>query len=216
MDRKSLLTFVRYAFYTVLVCGLLYVLIPMEPPSLQPLVVKIVIQQLTILCIVALFLERALEVYKLSFFSLEKEQLAAQVEHFQRERQFLVNNADSSSDSESLEAIQLRLLNAEESFRVYINQMRQRLLQVAIVFGGLIGLVGVRSLESAFVFPVPESVLEIFRFYLFRVLDVILTACLIAGGSEGIHNVIKKLSSFVPDLSEKVIEFVQAMKQNSV
>lgn len=211
MDRESLLKFARYAFYAVLVGGLLCLLIPMDPPSLQPLLVKIVVQQLTILVIVALFLERALEVYKLSYFSPEKERLAAKVEHFQME--LLSLSPQTSANSDKIQAVQLRLYSAEESLRNYINHMRQSLLRVAIGFGLLIGLVGLRSLESAFDFPVPESVLEMFRFYLFRVLDLILTAGLIAGGSEGLHNVIKKIGGLFPDIPQKVVEFVQAIKQ---
>ena len=211
MDRESLLKFARYAFYTVLVGGLLCILIPMEPPSLQPLLVKIVVQQLTILVIVALFLERALEVYKLSYFSPEKERLAAKVDQFQME--LLSLSPQTNANSEKIQAVQLRLYSAEESLRNYINHMRQNLLKVAIGFGLLIGLVGLRSLESAFDFPMPESVLEMFRFYLFRVLDLILTAGLIAGGSEGIHNVIKKIGGLFPDIPQKVVEFVQAIQQ---
>lgn len=211
MDRESLLKFARYAFYTVLVGGLLCILIPMEPPSLQPLLVKIVVQQLTILVIVALFLERALEVYKLSYFSPEKERLAAKVDQFQME--LLSLSPQTNANSEKIQAVQLRLYSAEESLRNYINHMRQNLLKVAIGFGLLIGLVGLRSLEGAFDFPVPESVLEMFRFYLFRVLDLILTAGLIAGGSEGIHNVIKKIGGLFPDIPQKVVEFVQAIQQ---
>ncbi|MEL6230832.1 MAG: hypothetical protein AAFR24_13060 [Cyanobacteria bacterium J06627_3] len=211
MDRESLLKFARYAFYAVLVGGLLCILIPMEPPSLQPLLVKIVVQQLTILVIVALFLERALEVYKLSYFSPEKERLAAKVDQFQME--LLSLSPQTNANSEKIQAVQLRLYSAEESLRNYINHMRQNLLKVAIGFGLLIGLVGLRSLESAFDFPVPKSVLEMFRFYLFRVLDLILTAGLIAGGSEGIHNVIKKIGGLFPDIPQKVVEFVQAIKQ---
>ena len=214
MDRESLLKFPRYMFYTVLVCGLLYVLIPIDPPTLEPAIVKISIQQLTILIVVALFLERALEVYKLSYLSQEKERLAAQVEHIQLELQVLLTNGDNSPNSEAIKAVKLRLFNAQESLRVYKNYMRQNLLRVAIAFSALISLVGVRSLESAFNFPEPESALELFRFYLFRVLDVMLTAGLIAGGSEGIHNVIKKLSNLFPDVPQKVIDFIQALKQD--
>ncbi|MEO0737683.1 MAG: hypothetical protein AAFZ35_12875 [Cyanobacteria bacterium J06649_12] len=159
----------------------------------------------------ALFLERALEVYKLSYFSPEKERLAAKVDQFQME--LLSLSPQTNANSEKIQAVQLRLYSAEESLRNYINHMRQNLLKVAIGFGLLIGLVGLRSLESAFDFPVPKSVLEMFRFYLFRVLDLILTAGLIAGGSEGIHNVIKKIGGLFPDIPQKVVEFVQAIQQ---
>ncbi|MBT9316982.1 hypothetical protein [Leptothoe spongobia] len=216
MDRESLLKFARYAFYTILVGGLLYVLIPMDLPTLQSSIIKTELQQLTVLIIVALFLERALEVYKLFYFSPEKERLAAQVEKFQLELGSLLTNADDSANDKRIQAAKISLFNAEESLRIYKNHMRQSLLKAAIVFGLLIGLVGVRSLEGAFNFPGPESVLEIFRLYLFRVLDLILTAGLIAGGSEGIHNVIKKIGNLFPDVQKKVIDFVQAIKQNPV
>ena len=214
MDRESLLKFARYLFYTGLVGGLFYVLIPMEPPSLQPAIIKNVVQQLTVLIIVALFLERALEVYKISYFSLKKEQLAADVENCQMTLQALIAAAENNINSEGIQSARLRLLNAEEHLRVYIDGMRQSLLRAAIIFGLLISLVGVRSLEGAFVFPTPISVLETFRFYLFRVLDVTLTVGLIAGGSKGIHNIIKKLSNLFPDVPEKVIKFVQAIRQD--
>lgn len=216
MDRESLLKFPRYIFYTVLVCGLLYVLIPMEPPALHASIVKISTQQLTILIVIALFLERALEVYKLSYLSQEKERLTAQVEPIQLELQSLITtNGEDNPNNEAIKAVKLRLFNAQESLRVYKNYMRQNLLRVAIAFGTLISLVGVRSLESAFDFPEPESIFELFRVYLFRILDVMLTAGLIAGGSEGIHTVIKKLSNLFPDVPQKIMEFIQTLRQNA-
>ncbi|MEA5466524.1 hypothetical protein [Leptothoe sp. PORK10 BA2] len=194
----------------------------MDIPSLQPLLIKIVLQQLTILIIVALFLERALEVYKLVYFSPEKERLAVKVEEFQAELQTLLPQVEAqveaqvgdSAPGERIQAMKLSLSNAKENLWVYKNHVRQNLLRAAIGFGLLIGLVGVRSLEGAFDFPVPTSVLEIFRFYLFRVLDLILTTGLIAGGSEGIHNIIKTLGDLLPDVSKKVIGLVRAIKQN--
>lgn len=216
MDRESLLKFTRYAFYIVLVCGLLYILIPMDLPELRPSIVQIALQQLTILLVVALFLERALEVYKLSYLSPEKERLATQVTHHQLEFESLVAKAEHSSHKDAVEAKQIRLFNAEESLQVYRNHMRQSLLRISIVFGALISLVGVRSLENAFNFPAPESGVEIFRLYLFRVLDLMLTAGLISGGSEGIHGVIKKLSSPFPDIPQKAVEWVQAIKRDLV
>ena len=214
MDRESLLKFARYVFYIGLICGLVYILIPMDPLPLRPSVVQNVLQQLTILIVVALFLERALEVYKLSYFSLEKERLAADVDTCQTALQSLIAETEGLLNSDGVQATRLRLLNAEDRLRVYVNGMRQSLLLAAIVFGLLIGLVGVRSLEGAFDFPPPISTVEIFRFYLFRVLDVILTAGLIAGGSEGIHTIIKKLSNFFPDIPQKIIGFVQAIRQD--
>ncbi|MBX2864213.1 MAG: hypothetical protein KTR27_11715 [Leptolyngbyaceae cyanobacterium MAG.088] len=213
MEREPLLKFIRYVFYTVLGCGLVYVLIPMDLPELRSTIVQIVLQQLTVLIIVALFLERALEVYKLWYFSPEKERLAVEVEREQVELELLVADVENSSSEEAIGAVQLRLFNAEESLRVYKNHTRQALLRAAIVFGFLIGLVGVRSLENAFDFPAVETAVEGFRFYLFRMLDLILTAGLIAGGSEGIHGVVKKLSGFFPDMPKKAVELVQAFKE---
>ena len=205
MDRASLLKFARYAFYMVLGGGLLYVLIPMEPLVFQPHIVKVVLQQLTILLIVALFLERVLEVYKLFYLSPEKERLVAQMEHLQLQY---------NTENQGAQPAQGELFAAQENLRNYRNYMRQTLLQRAIIFGGLMSLVGVRSLEGTFNFSIPVSVAESFRLYLFRGLDLILTAGLLAGGSEGIHATFKKLANIFPDMPQKVIEFVQAFKQN--
>lgn len=214
MDRESLLKFVRFLAYTALLCGLLYILIPMDLPILQAEIMKTVLQQLTVLIVIALFLERALEVYKHFYFSPEKERLATQVDYYQTELQRLLPTDDGVCKDDEVQAAQLRLLNAEEGLRVYRNYTRQSLLWAAIVFGLLIGLVGIRSLEIAFIFPTPGSALEIFRFYLFRVLDLVLTAGLIAGGSEGIHNVIKTLSNLFPDIPQKVVDFIHALRQD--
>ena len=216
MDRKSLLKFARYAIYVVLVCGLLYVLLPMDPLAFQPTIIQVILQQLTVLLLMALFLERALEVYKLSYFSPEKERLAAQVEHCQLNLEALSPNAEDNVSSDRIQTAQSELFNAEDSLRVYKNSMRRNLLQTAITFGLLIGLVGVRSLEGVFHIPRPESTLELFRCYLFRVLDLVLTAGLIAGGSEGVHGIIKQLSNLFPDIPQKVVELVRLLKQNSV
>lgn len=209
MDRESLLKFARYAVSGVLVCGLLYALLPMDPLAFQPTIIKVVLQQLTILLLMALFLERVLEVYKLSYLSPEKERLAAWVEQCQV-------SVEALCSSDRIQIAQQDLYQAEDSLRVYKGAMRRNLLQTAIVFGLLIGLVGVRSLEGAFYIPPPESTLDFFRCYLFRLLDLILTAGLIAGGSEGIHGIIKQLRGLLPDISKKVIELVRLWKQNSV
>ncbi|MEM7794173.1 MAG: hypothetical protein AAF579_06920 [Cyanobacteria bacterium P01_C01_bin.118] len=211
MDRESLLKFARYAVFVVLACGLLYFLLPMDPLAFQPTIVKVVLQQLTILLLIALFLERVLELYKLSYLAPEKERLAAEVEQCQLRLETL-----SSGTSDRIQTAQQSLFKAEDSLRLYKSAMRRNLLQTAIAFGLLIGLVGVRSLEGAFYIPKPESTLDFFRCYLFRLLDLILTAGLIAGGSEGIHGIIKQVSNLLPDIPQKVIELIQLLKQNSV
>ncbi|MEM9482455.1 MAG: hypothetical protein AAGA83_02070 [Cyanobacteria bacterium P01_F01_bin.116] len=211
MDRESLFKFARYAVSVVLFCGLLYVLLPMDPLAFQPTIVKVVLQQLTILLLIALFLERVLELYKLSYLAPEKERLAAEVEQCQLRLETL-----SSGTSDRIQTAQQSLFKAEDSLRLYKSAMRRNLLQTAIAFGLLIGLVGVRSLEGAFYIPKPESTLDFFRCYLFRLLDLILTAGLIAGGSEGIHGIIKQVSNLLPDIPQKVIELIQLLKQNSV
>lgn len=212
MDRESLFKFARYAVSVVLVCGLLYVLLPMDPLAFQPTIVKVVLQQLTILLLMALFLERVLEVYKLSYLSPEKDRLAAWV----KQCQLMLESLSGTEDSDRIQTAQQALFNAENSLQGYKSAMRRNLLQTAVAFGLLIGLVGVRSLESAFYIPTPESTLDFFRCYLFRLLDLILTAGLIAGGSEGIHGIIKQVSGLLPDIPKKVIELLRLLKQNSV
>lgn len=214
MIGKSLLKFFRYLFYVVLVCGLLYILIPIDPLTFQVLSFDVVIRRLSVLIIVALFLERALEVYKLSYFAQEKKRLETQIIQRQLELETLVSDSeDSSSNSDAVQAAALRILSAEEDLRLYKDQTRQQILQVAIVFGLLLSSVGLRCLEGIVQYPTPETISETFRLYLFRVLDLSLTAGLIAGGSEGIHNILKKLYSFFPDTSQTIIDSLRTIRK---
>lgn len=214
MDSKPLLKFFRYSFYVVLICGLLYTLIPIEPLTFQALSVDVVIRRLLILIVVALFLERALEVYKLFYFSQEKERLTAQVKQRQLElNTLLLSSAEDSSRSDAVQTIKDRLFSAEENLQVHQDHTRQRILQVAIAFALLLSAVGLRSLEGIVQYPAPETISETFRLYLFRVLDLSLTAGLIAGGSEGLHSIIKKLYSFFPDASRQVIDSLQTIRK---
>ncbi|MBE9066614.1 hypothetical protein IQ260_08105 [Leptolyngbya cf. ectocarpi LEGE 11479] len=217
MDSKPLLRFFRYSFYLVLVCGLLYLLIPIKPLTFQVLSFDVVIRRLSVLIIVALFLERALEVYKLSYFSQKKECLTAQMRQRQLELDaLLLMSSEDISKSEAVQESKERLFKAEENLQVHQDYTRQSILQVAIAFALLLSAVGLRSLEGIVQYPLPETTPEIFRLYLFRVLDVSLTAGLIAGGSEGLHSIIKKLYSFFPDASQQVIDSLQAIRKRHI
>ncbi|MBT9312673.1 hypothetical protein [Leptothoe kymatousa] len=152
--------------------------------------------------------------YALSYFSQEKSRLATQLEQRQLELDSLSPDVKADASNVGVKAAQLKLLNAKESLRSYKQHIRQSILRVAIVFGLLMGLVGIRSLEGIIQYPAPVITLEIFRLYLFRVLDLGLTAGLIAGGSEGIHSLIKKLYSFFPDASQTVASSLQAVGKN--
>ncbi|MEM9807495.1 MAG: hypothetical protein AAF959_19700 [Cyanobacteria bacterium P01_D01_bin.56] len=126
MDRASLLKFARYGFYGAVGVGLLYVLIPMDLPTLQSSILEISLQQLTVLIIVALFVERSLEVYKLFYFSPEKERLITQVAQARLEWQSFLGDV---TEDERAQAAKLRLLNEEERLRVYKNHTRQNLYE---------------------------------------------------------------------------------------
>ncbi len=214
-DPRSLFKVARYGFYIVLACGLLYVLIPMDLPTFQTHVIQSAVRKLTILIIVALFLERALEVYKLFYFAPGKNRLETQIQQRRIELQARLSDADNSVDDNSIQAAKLRLLTAEENLQVYSNHTRQSLLQTAMGFGFLIGLVGVRALDDLINFPEPQTALELFRLYLFRILDLILTTGLIAGGSEGIHGIIKLLNGVLPDFSQIVIHLIKVIRHKS-
>lgn len=214
MDSNPLLRFLRYLFYLVFICGLLYVLIPIAPLTFQVLSFDVVIRRLSVLIIVALFLERALEVYKLSYFSQRKERLTIKVEQHQLElNALLLTSSEDEPKRDALQEIKDRLFEAEENLQAHQDYTRQRILQIAIVFALLLSAVGLRSLEGIVQYPETETISEIFRLYLFRILDISLTAGLIAGGSEGLHSIIKKLYSFFPDASRQVVDSLQAIRK---
>jgi hypothetical protein len=149
-----------------------------------------VVDLLTPLILIALFIERALEVFVTGWRSLDKDKLEKGVEVARQ----------TSGD----------VATAEATLDEYRRQTQRIAFLSAAAAGAFIALCGVRVLE-----PLTDIQLaqELWRDnpggiglqgFGFRLADIVLTAGLLAGGAEGIHRVMTLFLDFVSTTREKI------------
>ena len=133
----------------------------------------VALTQLGILYIIALFVERALEVLMKTWRQGEKLRLEEQ----------LSSREESDRD------------DADRALKEYKAGTQKRALLVGLTLGALVSLSGVRLLGPMFQFDASAgwTVQE----GLFHVTDVVITAGLIAGGSSTIHELMALIDDFL-------------------
>ena len=139
------------------------------PIKSQEFGINQVSQILTLLTLVALFFERALEVFVLTFRKLDEQKYELELRSFGTpENQKKLDN--------------------------YKDETRKITLWAALLGGVLISMVGVRGLES---FVTLTSNTNNWQLSLFRILDILLTGTVIAGGSDAIHKILQVFTTFM-------------------
>jgi hypothetical protein len=138
-------------------------------------------QVITILFLISLFFERALEVYILTFRKLNEEILEKK----------LGNLGSDSSDT------------SEGDLARYKDETRKIALWAALCGGILISMIGIRGLEPFIEMSVDangtshiKNVTE-WQEISFRVFDIILTGAMIAGGSDTLHKILQVFTTFM-------------------
>lgn len=140
--------------------------------------------------LVALFLERALEVFVNTWRDPQAEKLDLEVKDAQ---------AKLAADSTATSAVKA----ATQAQIDYHSDTRRIALWTALVVGLVVSAVGVRTLQ-ALVDSASLQSLGKYQRDAFLLLDVFLTGGLIAGGSEGIHKLTQVYSDFMDSTSQKV------------
>jgi hypothetical protein len=130
-------------------------------------------QVITVLFLIALFCERAVEVYALTFRKLKEENL---------ERQ------DTPESKEELGK--------------YKDETRKIALWAALVAGILISMIGIRGIEPFLEIVTENGVNRIknanqWQETSLRIFDIFLTGAMIAGGSDTIHKILKVFTTFM-------------------
>jgi ABC-type transporter Mla maintaining outer membrane lipid asymmetry permease subunit MlaE len=133
-------------------------------------------QVLTVLTLVALFFERALEVYVLTFRKLGEQKFEAEVKN--------LSLVDPQKEKDALEKL-----------NHYRDETRRITLWTALLGGILISIVGFRGLEPFT--NLHEINVTNWQSSLFRVLDILLTGAIIAGGSDAIHKILQAFTTFM-------------------
>lgn len=154
-----------------------------------------VVQLLTILLVVALLAERAIEIYVGAWRGPVASQLEATVKT--REEAVAGQLAAAPSDGTVLSAARKALEDAKDEQRRYTCATRQHALWIGLALGLLVSGVGLRALETL----VDPSGWSVRQLTAFRMIDVVLTGGVIAGGSEGIHRVATVFENFMNFMS---------------
>ncbi len=145
-------------------------------------------QQLAPLALVALFIERSLEV----FITVWRGGRAGELQHD-------VDNATALPDSDPNKIPRLQAANI--AFNTYKFATQQIALPSALVLGILISAVGVRGLGN---FADLDKLTDHpTQKYLFNAADVLLTGALLGGGSDFVHKVITTFTDLMDATSQK-------------
>jgi len=136
-----------------------------------------VFKLLTVLFLIALFQERAMDVFLTIFRAPQSEKL-------QRKRDNLV-----AKDNED------KLKDADEALNKYKTATRNIAMRFGFVIGVIISLVGIRALEPL-VDAAQFQALDSIQQKIFRVVDILITGGLLAGGGDGIHKITELLRDY--------------------
>jgi len=154
-------TFALFAVFSIIVVG---IVVARNPALVRfwPFTPGEFVQAVTPLLLVALFVERALEIVIGGLYGGDEAKLKQQV------KQKAIPEAD---------------------LLAYKASTRRFAFAAALVFGLTISAIGVRGLEL-FVDPAVFDTLTSTQRTVFRTVDVLVTASLIAGGADGMHKLV--------------------------
>ena len=173
--------------------------------SLGPIALKNIDQSQIItllgsLFVIALFLERALEVFVATSRSPGAMKLDYKIAIKEQALKALIDSG-KSKDSKVIveENNELSLLRQQrESYRL---ETKKTTLWAGLMFGVLISAVGIRTL-STLVNDIAS--LSTSQQSFFNIVDVFITGGLLAGGSDGIHKLAKVYSNYMDNLANSI------------
>ena len=160
------------------------------PVLFKPVTEQAFLGTMSWLFIVALFVERAVEV----IISVVRDSGASPLES-------QVDAAQGKMDEQNrvtpgAVAYQTDLHRSQAELASYRAATKEMALSVAFVLGLFVSLAGVRAL-SAIVVSVPANN------WLFPTADVLLTGAIIAGGSDGVHQMVNVVTNFLSAIADK-------------
>ena len=185
----------------VLVLGIILSSNPAFFKAFQP---ADVLQLLFGFLLIALFMERALEVFITTWRGPDAAQLELflknSIERIMKLEQ--MDNVQAVEIQNKLETERKSLENAREKRGKYRSQTQRIALWTSLIFGLLIGAIGFRALQSIVDVQAWQGITGI-QLNAFYFVDILLTGGLIAGGSDGIHKLMQIYSTFMDSSNEK-------------
>lgn len=148
------------------------------------------VQLLTPLVLVALFIERALEVFLTAWRGKGSANIALEIQS--------AKTRLSHGESEAKADLQY----SEKTHTEYKSDTQRVAFLAALALGIVVSALGVRGL-SLFVDPAAFKELSTSQRTWFNAMDVFLTGALLGGGSEGLHKLVTVFTNFMDTAAKK-------------
>jgi hypothetical protein len=168
-------------------------LLPFTPIRLREVGVGDVTTLLSSLVVVALLMERALEVFICVWRDPKAAELELILKHAQEDLQANAGNAE----------LKASVQRAQLSLTTYTSETKVIAMRAGFLLGLLISLFGIRALFGLIQPDSLAAASEIQR-HCFNVLDVFVTGGVIAGGSDGIHKIMALYTEFMQQTTNRV------------
>lgn len=170
-----------------------------DPAQFKEIVPTTVFGLLGALFVIALFMERAMEVY----IATTRAPEAAEMDWKIKEQKESIKTLKASDPAGNTEKEQDALKQIEKERMEYKLETMRISLWWATLLGLLISAAGVRTLGT-FVEQSTLNALPEFQRAMFYAMDVIITGGLIAGGSDGIHKMTKVYTTYMEEAAERM------------
>mgnify|MGYP006971718253 CR=1 FL=1 len=168
-----------------------------------------VYRNLGILLVIAIFMERAIEIFLSTWRSGGADRRDARIQDLRDEISLAVHAAEAAKRdnrpdkekqarerAEDKEAALKEALKDRADYRI---ESREVALRGGFLLGVFIAAVGVRGLEGVVIVPEGTDA----QFVCFRLIDILVTGAALSGGSEFFNQFIKLLKTFMQTTSDK-------------
>jgi len=160
-----------------------------------PFDVSYVVIQLVSLFLVALFIERAIEVLIIVWREKGKTEISNKIEKAVKKSELAAKGGVRAVTEEEEMAL--------AEYKNYKAETAVLAIPTAFVLGVIISVAGIRALQ-AFVDPAVFKNLTTSQKALFTCLDILITGALVGGGSKGIHEIIEAFLNTVEKYRENL------------
>lgn len=182
----------------ILVLAIVILGLPFKTLVFRPVSVESIIGLLVPLFVIALFLERAQEVFIITWRRLGRTEIEDKIklnsEHFQEVKK--------GEDPKKTEEARQALITAQADLSRYKEVTARIAFLIGLSAGILISIVGVRVLDPLINFN--TTMATALQVSVFKFADIVVTGGLIGGGADGIHKLVSVITDFLDQTRAKI------------
>jgi len=191
--------------YTVLIIILLILTIPsaivLEQYLFNPITVESLISLLIPIFVIALFLERALEVFVSTWREMQCFPLNDKLKELKKQLSDEKAKAFHDGQPKLLESLTNEIDETQCEIKIFKAKTKRFSFLIGLCGGLIISMVGVRVLRPLTSMDADPTGLQ---GSLFNFVDIILTGALIGGGSDGVHKLMSVITDFLDSSRERI------------